>query len=473
MLSSEPGVLTGRYGPPFSETRKEQKEQRNLAPHALSRRYLSRAGHGVVALWPGPPFDLSLLLHSSSSYSAEERRRRRRRAGERRAREDMGRRKFRLSDMMPNAWFYKLRDMRARGGRGATAMQPPSSSSLMRGSRAAQQQAGTSRLGTSSSSSSLLPHRASYYYTTRDREVPPPPPPPPRGVDDQFPSLTLSPPLPTRNSRRRHRVGRFGSTEMDGGELVLAPSDDHDGCSHQEPPVADASGSSRCRRDMFIGRDGGRGVEFRRRATTVDGPEEDAAVDVKVITSDADIIIDLGADDDDDDDTPERVLRPVVTRPARRELDWCEPAEVKHVDLAELMTPRASSASASSEKSISTGKPRRSSVSSRRRLKTRTNSPRLAACRKGKPTARATTTTPTQPPLAHSFAVVKTSSDPRRDFLESMEEMIAENGIRDAGDLEDLLACYLSLNSGEYHDLIVEVFEQVWTGLAAACGVMP
>uniref|UniRef100_A0A0E0DSX1 Transcription repressor n=1 Tax=Oryza meridionalis TaxID=40149 RepID=A0A0E0DSX1_9ORYZ len=456
-----------------SVRRERNKKSSETSLRTLSPAATYPAGHAVVAL----PLDLSLLLHSSS-YSAEERRRRRHRAGERRAREDMGgRRKYRLSDMMPNAWFYKLRDMRARGGRGATAMQPPlsspSSSSLMRGSRAAQQ-AGTSRLGTSSSSS-LLPHRASYYYTTRDREVPPPPPPPPRGVDDQFPSLTLSPPLPTRNCGRRRRVGRLGSTEMDGGELVLAPSDDQDGCSHQEPPVADASGSSRRRRDMFIGRDGGRGVEFRRRATTVDGPEEEDAVDVKVITSDADIIIDLGADDDDDD-TPERVLRPVVTRPARRELDWCEPAEVKHVDLAELMTPRASSASASSEKSISTGKPRRSSVSSRRRLKTRTNSPRLAACRKGKPTARATTTTtptPTRPPLAHSFAVVKTSSDPRRDFLESMEEMIAENGIRDAGDLEDLLACYLSLNSGEYHDLIVEVFEQVWAGLAAARGVMP
>ncbi|KAF0917664.1 hypothetical protein E2562_021173 [Oryza meyeriana var. granulata] len=376
----------------------------------------------------------------------------------------MGRRKFRLSDMMPNAWFYKLRDMRARGHRGGGgAMQPPlsSSPSLLRGSRVAQQ-AGTPRMGPSLSS---LQHRASYYYTIRGRESPPPPPLP-RGVDDRFSSLTLS---PTRSRRRRHRVGNVSLGPTDGGGLVLPPPGDHDVCrcvrGRDEEHVLDASGSSRRRRDMFIGSDGGREREFRRR-TTVDVPDE-GAVDVKVITSDADIIIDLSADDD----TPERVLRPIVTRPARRELDWCEPAEVKHVDLAELMTPRASSAS---EKSSSTGKPRRSSVSSRRRLKTRTNSPRLAACRKAKLTALAppAQTTTTQPPLANSFAVVKSSSDPKRDFLESMEEMIAENGIRDAGDLEDLLACYLSLNSGEYHDLIVEVFEQVWAGFATASGVM-
>uniref|UniRef100_A0A0D9WHP6 Transcription repressor n=1 Tax=Leersia perrieri TaxID=77586 RepID=A0A0D9WHP6_9ORYZ len=350
----------------------------------------------------------------------------------------MGRRKFKLSDMMPNAWFYKLRDMRAaRGSRGGGAMQRPlsssSSSSLVRGSRAAQHQmVGTPRLGSSSS----LPHRPSYYYTTRDRELPPPP------IDVRFSSLTLSP--PTRTHRRRHRDGKVSVGPTDG--------------------VVDASpGSSRRRRDVLVGRD----REFRRRAAADVIPDEEDAVDVKVITSEADIIIDLGADDD----TPERVLRPIVTRPAaRRDLDWRDPSpEVnKHVDLAELMTtttPRASS-SASSEQS----KPRRSSVSSsssRRHLKTRTNSPRLAAaCRKakhGKQSAPA-------PAVANSYPVVMASTDPRRDFLESIEEMIAANGIRDAGDLEDLLACYLSLNSDEHHDLIIEAFEQVWDGLAS---VMP
>ncbi|KAG8051796.1 hypothetical protein GUJ93_ZPchr0001g30273 [Zizania palustris] len=349
----------------------------------------------------------------------------------------MGRRKFRLSDLMPNAWLYKLRDMRARGGRGG-GMRPPlssSSSSLLRGSGTAQQ-AGSPTLGSSS-------HRASYYYTTRDRELwprpaqaPAPSPPRPRAMDTGFVPLTQP---PTRSYRRRHRVGlgRVGPT--DGGGLVLAPPD-HNGCRHRvrgEDRLVDASGTSQRRRDLFIGNYGGRGREFRR--SKVAFPEE-GAVDVKVITSDAHIIIDPGADD-----TTERLLRPIVTRPARRELDCCEPEHSRPEAVVRVVASPP---------------------------KTRTNSPRIVTSRKGRPTAPAPPTRNTKqqsttPPVANSFAVVKSSSDPRRDFLESMEEIIAENGIRDAGDLEDLLACYLYLNSAEYHDLIVEVFEQVWTGLAA------
>ncbi|XP_073221125.1 transcription repressor OFP4 isoform X2 [Cicer arietinum] len=64
------------------------------------------------------------------------------------------------------------------------------------------------------------------------------------------------------------------------------------------------------------------------------------------------------------------------------------------------------------------------------------------------------------------FAVVKSSIDPQSDFKESMVEMIVENNIRESKDLEDLLACYLSLNSSEYHDLIVKAFEQIWYDMA-------
>lgn len=61
-----------------------------------------------------------------------------------------------------------------------------------------------------------------------------------------------------------------------------------------------------------------------------------------------------------------------------------------------------------------------------------------------------------------SVAVVKASYDPYHDFRESMVEMILENDIRTAEDLEDLLQCYLSLNSAEYHKIIVQVFSDVW-----------
>ncbi|XP_039057414.1 transcription repressor OFP1-like isoform X4 [Hibiscus syriacus] len=67
--------------------------------------------------------------------------------------------------------------------------------------------------------------------------------------------------------------------------------------------------------------------------------------------------------------------------------------------------------------------------------------------------------------LSDSFAVVKSSFNPQRDFRESMVEMIRENNIRTSKDLEDLLACYLSLNSDEYHGLIIKVFKQIWFDL--------
>ncbi|KAK6145214.1 hypothetical protein DH2020_022034 [Rehmannia glutinosa] len=63
---------------------------------------------------------------------------------------------------------------------------------------------------------------------------------------------------------------------------------------------------------------------------------------------------------------------------------------------------------------------------------------------------------------SESFAIVKASVDPERDFRDSMLEMIVENNIRASKDLEDLLACYLSLNSNQYHGLIIKAFEQIW-----------
>ncbi|KAI3697772.1 hypothetical protein L6452_30869 [Arctium lappa] len=61
-----------------------------------------------------------------------------------------------------------------------------------------------------------------------------------------------------------------------------------------------------------------------------------------------------------------------------------------------------------------------------------------------------------------SFAIVKTSYDPQKDFRESMMEMIEEKELRKPEELEELLACYLTLNCDGFHDLIVNVFRQVW-----------
>ncbi|XP_073125207.1 uncharacterized protein [Henckelia pumila] len=60
------------------------------------------------------------------------------------------------------------------------------------------------------------------------------------------------------------------------------------------------------------------------------------------------------------------------------------------------------------------------------------------------------------------FAVLKSSFDPQQDFRDSMIEMIMEKEIQRTEDLEELLACYLTFNCDEYHDLIIKVFRQVW-----------
>lgn len=61
-----------------------------------------------------------------------------------------------------------------------------------------------------------------------------------------------------------------------------------------------------------------------------------------------------------------------------------------------------------------------------------------------------------------SVAIVKESIDPDRDFKESMMEMIMEHNMSTKDEFEQLLACYLSLNPGTYHQLIVKVFKQIW-----------
>ncbi|KAF8115108.1 hypothetical protein N665_0030s0143 [Sinapis alba] len=64
-----------------------------------------------------------------------------------------------------------------------------------------------------------------------------------------------------------------------------------------------------------------------------------------------------------------------------------------------------------------------------------------------------------------SFAVVKCSSDPQKDFRDSMVEMIMENGINHPEELKELLVCFLRLNTDEYHDMIINVFQQVHSDL--------
>ncbi|KAK7351699.1 hypothetical protein VNO77_11324 [Canavalia gladiata] len=64
--------------------------------------------------------------------------------------------------------------------------------------------------------------------------------------------------------------------------------------------------------------------------------------------------------------------------------------------------------------------------------------------------------------VRESFAVVKKSNDPYEDFKKSMMEMITEMEMSEAEDLEQLLQCFLALNSRSYHAVIVRAFMEIW-----------
>ncbi|XP_010469857.1 PREDICTED: transcription repressor OFP2-like [Camelina sativa] len=93
----------------------------------------------------------------------------------------------------------------------------------------------------------------------------------------------------------------------------------------------------------------------------------------------------------------------------------------------------------------------------------RVNSPRIQLSGMRRSTSKRSESS--RQDVLESYAVMKRSVDPKKDFRDSMIEMIEENNIRASKDLEDLLACYLSLNPKEYHDLIIHVFEQIWLQL--------
>ncbi|XP_018685704.2 transcription repressor OFP1 [Musa acuminata AAA Group] len=111
----------------------------------------------------------------------------------------------------------------------------------------------------------------------------------------------------------------------------------------------------------------------------------------------------------------------------------------------------------------------RRSVSGVHGIKVRQNSPRVgsrkAQAERNHNAAASEAAMRRRALLSENFVVIKSSSSPMRDFMESMMEMIVENNIREPKDLEELLACYLFLNSKEYHEVIIKVFEHIWFAL--------
>ncbi|GMI97277.1 ARABIDOPSIS THALIANA OVATE FAMILY PROTEIN 6, ovate family protein 6 [Hibiscus trionum] len=65
------------------------------------------------------------------------------------------------------------------------------------------------------------------------------------------------------------------------------------------------------------------------------------------------------------------------------------------------------------------------------------------------------------PKILNSIPVVKDSNDPYKDFRHSMLQMIVEKRIDSEDDLDELLRCFLELNSRCHHRVIVEAFTEI------------
>ncbi|GAV77464.1 Ovate domain-containing protein [Cephalotus follicularis] len=68
------------------------------------------------------------------------------------------------------------------------------------------------------------------------------------------------------------------------------------------------------------------------------------------------------------------------------------------------------------------------------------------------------------PKIINSVAVEKDSNDPYKDFYHSMLQMITEKEIYSKNDLQELLKCFLELNSSCHHDVIVQAFMEIYSG---------
>ncbi|KAF3447978.1 hypothetical protein FNV43_RR08685 [Rhamnella rubrinervis] len=399
----------------------------------------------------------------------------------------MGNYKFRLSDMMPNAWFYKLKEM------GKTRSQNTTTKTWKKKKQP------TFAASTTTQESKLpkQPYqchpRKSYYFTRElspgDRVYGSPP------TNLKTPE-TIFPDPPRKSAKQRVRRRRRG-----GSSPKLVTSSVSAGCScratiesvwakSDSPPEYSSSSA------------------FDDSSPEPELPESDFRCDRVLATETFDGMVSLSTAYDFHDncepndividvdktslckksDMPngfdslsELELPPIITKPVKFN-DMVR--DVKKKESKEPGRYRRSSHGSLSVKVVkeedrttTTMKEQRNSPVRRFALNSpgvrlRINSPRISGKRsvqshgrKSVSSMSSMTSSSRRRSLSDSFAIVKSSFDPQKDFKESMVEMIVENNIRASKDLEDLLACYLSLNSDEYHDLIINVFKQIWFDL--------
>lgn len=364
----------------------------------------------------------------------------------------MGNYKFRLSDMIPNAWFYKLKDMSK-----------------------------TRRNKNNNNNNNIVSqkpqhHRKSFYYTWESSSSTRPAATAAAEVYFyNFPAATDPNPPRMSSSKRRSRSRTRRKTVYKPSPRRPVPAaallrDDDYGEESAAPNSPgrnyfDSSSSSDVSLELFDllkyeapNNNGTAGTESRSSNCSC-GFSSSAAT----TTTAADIIIDINEKCFNsnnklllfDDTIPELDLPPILTKPTN-ESSTPPPPSVKTVKCRKETSNPGNGLRGTT---TVTG------------IKLRANSPKVGSKKiqgHGKQGrnrgggGRKSISSSRKKGFSESFAVVKASFDPEKDFRESMMEMILENKIRDSKDLEDLLACYLSLNSDEYHHLIINVFEQIW-----------
>lgn len=381
----------------------------------------------------------------------------------------MGNYRFRLSDMMPNVWFYKLKDMSRRTRKHNSShpnkRKPPSTTTTI------------------SQESHFSQPRGSYYFTETSR-------------DDKFctsskhskASAAYFPDPPRRSSKRRtYRKSIYQPSPRPIASSVSAGCSCHatsDSVWTEKSPIqsptyfaspSDISNVSDIHESLLLS-----DSESNNSAASDSCklPLCSSSCSCRLSFSATDIIMDMNSGSfsrevkkvGEFDRISELELPPILTKPVKSDCRTIEATNFRSSQLKEKETRRSLSVKIVKEESIRTQKNRKANPLVRRScanstgIKLRASSPRLAS-RKNQAHARKSVSSGNRS-LSGSFAIVKSSVDPQTDFRDSMVEMIVENNIRASKDLEDLLACYLSLNSSEYHDLIVNAFEQIWFDMA-------
>ncbi|KAF9680102.1 hypothetical protein SADUNF_Sadunf06G0085300 [Salix dunnii] len=404
----------------------------------------------------------------------------------------MGNNRFRLSDMMPNAWFYKLKYV----GKTRTHSTTTLSMKKKQATPAAETQQPPSKPEHPQCNS--YP-RKSYYITreliSSDQKFHTSP----RNSKSTYHTNSPDPPRKSSNQRNRRRAikasPKFVSSSASPGchcrATLWTKSDSPPDCSAS---LSDDSLDQETDFSVSFPPEFRRGsalaTESFNKMLSWSGscdckldstPNDDIliSVDKKSVSRSLDNLNVFRSISDPG-------LPPIVTKPAKFD-DQVEDIRKKETRVPikyrrssakyeETNVHASLSVKAAREESIAvkehkTSSAQRNSVASPG-VRLRVNSPRISnkkiqAYNNVRKSVSSTTSSSSRSgrSLSDSLAVVKSSFDPQKDFRESMVEMIVENNIKSSKDLENLLACYLSLNSDEYHDLIIKVFKQIWFDL--------